>query len=45
MVLLSPVINKTKELEERNDLTLRVLKEYAIKEPRMAEALKSMNLL
>ena len=42
---LSPVINKTKVLEERNDLTLRVLKEYAIKEPRMAEALKSMNLL
>jgi hypothetical protein len=42
---LSPVISKTKELEERNDLTLRVLKEYAIKEPRMAETLKSLNLL
>jgi len=42
---LSPVISRTRELEERNDLTLRVLKEYAIKEPQMAETLKSLNLL
>ncbi len=42
---LSPVISKTKELEERNDLTLRILKEYALKEPKMAEVLKSLKLL
>jgi len=42
---LSPVISKTKELEERDDLTLRILKEYAFKEPKMAEVLKSLKLL
>ena len=42
---LSPVISKTKELEERDDLTLRILKEYALKEPKMAEVLKSLKLL
>ena len=39
------VISKTKELEERDDLTLRILKEYALKEPKMAEVLKSLKLL
>jgi len=42
---LSPVIRKTKELEERDDLTLRVIKEYARKEPKMAEVLKSLGML
>lgn len=42
---LSPVISKTKELEEREDLTLRVLKEYARKEPKMAEALRTLGML
>jgi hypothetical protein len=42
---LSPVIRKARELEERNDLAVRVLKEYARKEPKMAEVLKSLGLL
>ena len=42
---LSPVTRKTKELEERDELTLRALKEYARKEPKMAEVLKSLGVL
>ena len=42
---LSPVIRKTKELEERDDLTVRALKEYALKQPKMAEVLKSLGIL
>ena len=42
---LSPGISKTKELEERQDPTLRVLKEYARKEPKMAEALRTLGML
>ncbi|MDZ7697225.1 MAG: hypothetical protein U5R49_09990 [Deltaproteobacteria bacterium] len=42
---LSPVIRKARDLEERNDLAVRVLKEYARKEPKMAEVLKSLGLL
>ena len=42
---LSPVIRKTRELEERDDLTLRALKEYALKQPKMAEVLKSLGIL
>lgn len=42
---LSPVISKTKELEEKKDLTLKVLKEYALKEPKMAEVLKTLGLM
>lgn len=42
---LSPVIRKARELEERNDLTVRVLKEYARNEPKMAEVLRSLGLL
>jgi hypothetical protein len=41
---LSPVISKTKELEEREDLTLRALKEYARKEPKMAEVLRTLGV-
>jgi len=42
---LSPVIRKTKELEQRDDLTIRALKEYALKEPKLAEVLKGLGLL
>jgi len=42
---LSPVIRKTRELEERDELTVRVLKEYARKEPKMAEVLRSLGML
>lgn len=42
---ISPMIKKTKELDERNDLLLKILKEYAIKEPKMAEVLKSLGFL
>jgi len=42
---LSPVITKTKELEERDDITLRALKEYALKQPKMAEVPKSLGIL
>ena len=42
---LSPVIIKTKELEEKKDLNLKVLKEYALKEPKMAEVLKTLGLM
>ena len=42
---LSPVISKTKELEEREDLTMRIFKEYARKEPRMADALRALGVL
>ncbi len=37
---LSPVIRKTKELEERDDLTVR-----ALKDSKMAEVLKSLGIL
>jgi len=42
---LSPVIRETKELEQRDDLTIRALKEYALKEPKLAEVLKGLGLL
>ena len=42
---LSPVLNKTRELEEREDMTLRALKEYARKEPKMANVLKSLGMM
>ena len=42
---LSPVIRKARELEERDDLTLRALKEYALKDSKMAEVLKSLGIL
>lgn len=42
---LSPVISKTKDLEGNRDLTFKVLKEYALKEPKMAEVLKTLGLM
>lgn len=42
---ISPVINKTKEMEELERLILRAMKEYALKEPKMSEVLKSLGLL
>ncbi len=42
---LSPVISKTKDLEGNRDLTFKVLKEYALKEPKMAEILKTLGLM
>mgnify|MGYP001569026678 FL=1 len=42
---ISPVIRKTKELEKSDDLTMKILTEYARKEPKMAEVLKSLGLL
>ncbi len=42
---ISPVINKTREMEEQERLILRAMKEYALKEPKMCEVLKSLGLL
>ncbi|MBI3601086.1 MAG: hypothetical protein HY097_10675 [Nitrospinae bacterium] len=42
---LSPAIKKNKELEEREDKVERVLKEYAHKEPRLAEILRSVGIM
>lgn len=41
---LAPAIRKSKELEEREELLEKVIKEYARKEPRLAEVLKSVGL-
>lgn len=42
---LAPAINKYKELEDREELIEKALKEYAKTEPRLAEILKSMRLI
>ena len=42
---ITPVVRKTRELEEREELTVRVLKAYADKEPRLAEVMRSLGLL
>jgi len=42
---ISPVVKKSKELEEKSDLTLKILKEYSKKEPKLAAILKSFNIL
>jgi len=42
---ISPVVRKAKELEEREDLTIRVLKDYARKESKLAEIMKSYELM
>lgn len=42
---ISPVINRTREMEERQLLILKVMREYALKEPKMSEILKSLGLL
>ncbi len=39
------MIGKTKDLEGNRDLTFKVLKEYALKEPKMAEVLKTLVLM
>jgi hypothetical protein len=41
---LAPAIRKNKELEEREEIIEKVLKEYAKEEPRLAEILKSLHL-
>ena len=42
---ITPVVRKTRELEEREELTVKVLKAYADKEPRLAEVMRSLGLL
>jgi len=42
---LAPAIKKNKELEEKSETLLKILKEYARKEPKLATILKSFNLL
>jgi len=42
---LEPVAKKYKELEEQGDKYKRALKEYAKVEPKLAEILRSLNLL
>lgn len=41
---LSPVIRKNRELEEKQELLEKALKEYAKVEPKLAEILKSLRL-
>jgi len=42
---LEPVIRKSRELEDKEERLLRVLKEYSNVEPKLAEILRSFNLL
>ena len=42
---LAPAIRKNKELEEREEKIERALKEFASKEPRLADALRHTGLL
>jgi hypothetical protein len=42
---LSPAIKKNKELEERDDKIEKALKEYAHKEPRLAEILRNVGIM
>jgi len=42
---LSPAIRKNKELEERDDKIEKALKEYAYKEPKLAEILRNVGLM
>ncbi|MBI3601100.1 MAG: heme exporter protein CcmD [Nitrospinae bacterium] len=42
---LSPAIRKNKELEERDDKIEKALKEYAYKEPRLAEILRNVGIM
>ncbi len=42
---LSPAIRKNKELEEREDKIEKALKEYAYKEPELAEILRNVGLM
>ncbi|MBI3599358.1 MAG: hypothetical protein HY097_01795 [Nitrospinae bacterium] len=42
---ISPAIRKNKELEEREDKLEKALKEYAFKEPRLAEILRNVGIM
>jgi len=42
---ISPVINRTRDMEDKQILLLRAIKEYALKEPKLSEVLKSLGLL
>ena len=42
---LVPAIRKNKELADKEEKIERALKEYAMREPKMAEALKSVGML
>ena len=42
---ISPVITRTREMEEKEALLFKAMKEFALKEPKMAEVLKTMGLL
>ncbi len=42
---LSPVITRTRELEGDRDRTLRVLRDYAQGEPKLAEIMKNLGLM
>ena len=42
---LAPAVRKNKELEEREERIERALKEYAMKEPKLAEILKNLGMM
>ncbi|MDI6793604.1 MAG: hypothetical protein QME81_12200 [bacterium] len=42
---ITPVVKRTKELEEERDTVWKVLKEYAKREPRFAEVMRTAGLL
>ena len=42
---MSPVINRTREMEEEKRLILKVMKQYSQKEPEFAEVMRSVGLL
>jgi hypothetical protein len=42
---LAPAIKKNKELEEREERVEKALREYAYKEPRLAEALRNAGIM
>ncbi|MBW1678892.1 MAG: hypothetical protein JRJ08_01915 [Deltaproteobacteria bacterium] len=42
---LAPAIKKNKELEEKEDRIERALKEFALKEPKLADVLKGLGML
>ncbi len=44
-IALDPAIRKTKELEKKEEKIEKVLKEYAFREPKMAEVLKLAGLM
>ena len=42
---ISPVQREVRELREQEELNIKILKEYARKEPRLAEVMKSLGLM